>query len=80
MTLAQFSALAGEYRAEQEMLNYRGAMICSVIAEVNRDRKKRKKAYTPDDFMPKKKKARMTSGQMKAQIEAINIMLDGDVK
>jgi len=62
------------------MLNYRGAMICSVIAEVNRDRKKRSKAYTPSDFMPKKKKAELTGEQMMEQIKVLNIVLGGEVK
>lgn len=64
------------------MLNYRGAMICSIIAEVNRDRKKRKKPYTPSDFMPKKEKpeVRLTGEQMKGQLEMINAALGGEVK
>ena len=64
------------------MLNYRGAMICSVIAEVNRDRKKRKKPYTPSDFMPKKKKTRveLTGEQMREQLGLINAALGGKVK
>lgn len=33
-------------------------MITSVIAEVNRDRKKRHKPFAPGDFMPKKRKPR----------------------
>jgi len=80
LTLAQFHSLAKEYASEQEMLNYRGAMICSIIAEVNRDRKKRSKPFTPNDFMPKKKKMKLTGEQMRDQIEALNIALGGEVK
>lgn len=54
-------------------------MICSVIAEVNRDSKKRKKPFTPDDFMPKKRR-KLTGEQMVNQVEAINIALGGEVK
>jgi len=55
-------------------------MICSVIAEVNRDRKRRKKPFTPDDFMPKKKaKVQLTGEQMKAQLGFINAALGGEV-
>jgi len=55
-------------------------MICSVIAEVNRDRKRRKKPFTPDDFMPKKKaKTQLTGEQMKAQLGFINAALGGEV-
>lgn len=28
------------------------AMVCSVIANVNRDRKKRRKPFAPEDFLP----------------------------
>jgi hypothetical protein len=31
---------------------YGPAMICSVIANVNRDRKRGRKAFTVDDFLP----------------------------
>lgn len=80
--MAQFVSLAKEYRAEQETLNYRGAMICSLIAESHRNRKKRSKVYTVDDFMPKKKKAKaeMTGEQMRDQLGMINAALGGEVK
>lgn len=80
LTLAQFYSLAKEYASEQEMLNYRGAMICSIIAEVNRDRKKRSKPFTPDDFMPKKRKPKLTSEQIMNQVKGLNIALGGEVK
>lgn len=79
MTLAQYDSLAKEYVSEQEMLNYRGALICSIIAEVNRDPKKRSKPFTPSDFMPKKK-MKLTDKQMTDQIKALNIALGGEVK
>ena len=80
LTLAQFYSLAKEYGNEQEMLNYRGAMICSVIAEVNRDRKKRKRPFTPADFMPKKKRREMTDEQMLEQIMEVNAELGGETE
>ena len=81
LTLAQFNALAERFANEQEALDYRAALICSVIAEVHRDRKKRSKPYTPSDFMPKKKmKVELTGEQMREQVEAINITLGGEVK
>lgn len=78
MTLAQFHSLAKEYAAGQEMLNYRAAMICSIIAEVNRNRKKRRKPFTPMDFMPKKKKGKMTGEQMLEQVKTMNAVLGGE--
>lgn len=62
------------------MLNYRGALICSVIAEVNRNKKKRPRPYTPKDFMPRKRKAVLTDKQMMDQIKGINIAFGGEVK
>jgi len=72
--------LVKEYVFEQERLDYRAALICSVIAEVNRNRKKRKKPYTPKDFMPKEKRRRMTGEQMAEQLKLINIALGGEAK
>lgn len=64
------------------MLNYRTALVCSVIAEVNRDKKKRKKPFTYVDFMPKKKKVKkqLTGEEMKQQLGLINAALGGEVK
>ncbi len=75
--MAQFNALAKEYANEQDMLNYRGAVICSVIAEVNRDRKKRKKSFTPNDFMPQKK-VELSEDQILDQMIGLNLALGGD--
>jgi len=80
LTVAQFNSLAKEYSREQKALNYRAALVCSILAEANRNRKKRKKPYTPSDFMPKKKKAKLTGEQMMEQIKAVNIALGGEVK
>ncbi len=37
-----------------EVEDWRAGMIASVIANVNRDPKKRKEPYGPDDFVPKR--------------------------
>jgi len=36
----------------QEMEDYRIGLLCAVIAEPNRDARKHKKPFTPQDFMP----------------------------
>lgn len=81
--MAQFNALAERFTLEQEELDYRSALICSIIAEVNRDTKKRSKPFTPVDFMPKRrlnqKTAKLTDEQMINQLQAINIALGGEV-
>lgn len=55
MTLVQFNALVEQYNQVQEVLNFRTGLICAVIANVNRDPKKRRRAFKPRDFMPGKK-------------------------
>jgi hypothetical protein len=52
LTLAQYDALAARYKEGQEWHDYRAALICSVNAEINRDRKKRARPFSPKDFMP----------------------------
>ena len=81
MTLAQYNALAKQFIIGQETLDFRSAQICWIIAEVNRDRKKRSKAYTPKDFMPRReaKEApkKLTGEQMLERVKMINIALGG---
>jgi hypothetical protein len=79
--LAQFNALVDQYKAKERAKSYRAAMICSVIAEVNRDHKRRKKPFTPEDFLPKEKKEKVVSNpQMRRAVERINQMLGGETK
>lgn len=52
-------------------------MICSLIAEVNRDRKRRVKPFTPDDFMPKEETEELDNPKMKRAIKRISQMLGG---
>jgi hypothetical protein len=59
------------------LLQYRAALICSVLAEINRDKKKRPKPFTPQDFMPKKK---LTKEQMMNNAKALTMMLGGEIK
>jgi hypothetical protein len=75
--------LTEQYISEQETLDYRAALICSIIAEVNRDRKKRSKPYTAKDFMPErraKKKQHISDTQMLNRAQVITKMLGGEVK
>ncbi len=54
--MAQFNALVARYKEAEDWLNYRAGLICSVIANVNRDPKKKPEPFTPSDFMPQTKK------------------------
>jgi hypothetical protein len=55
------SAEFAEWRAYQRLVgplagpareDWRAALVASLIADVNRDRKKRHRPYTPNDFIP----------------------------
>lgn len=78
--MAQYNALAERYKEDQKKLNYRAAMICSILAEIYRDRKKRPKAFTPNDFMPQEKKGPMDTQQMSSAIKDITLTLGGEEK
>jgi len=78
LTLAQFSALSEEHRRSQERQDFRAALICSVIANVNRDPKKRSKPYQPKDFMPGQKQTKKQSAQqMFETVKALNKLYGG---
>lgn len=79
LTLAQFASLAERYETEQERDDYHSALICCVLAEINRDPKKRDKPFVPADFMARKKEQKepLTGEQMKVQLEMINSALGG---
>ena len=66
-------------------MDYRAALICTIIAEVNRDPKKRGRAFTPKDFMPKRKAEReitkeLTGEQMLERAKIITSALGGEIK
>ncbi len=78
--MAQFDALAKRHKEEQKRLDSRAAQIVWAIAEVNRDRKARPKAYTLDDFMPQepKPKVTMTDEELGQSLRQINQILSGE--
>jgi hypothetical protein len=81
LTMVEFSALVERHKEEQHGMYYRAAMVCSLIAETNRDKKKHPKPFTPDDFMPKAKKSRrMSDAKMSDALGVINSLLGGEVR
>lgn len=78
--MAQYSALAERYKGDQKKLDYRAAMICSILAEIYRDRKKRPRAFTPDDFMPREKRGPMNAEQISHAVKDITLTLGGEEK
>ncbi len=83
LTPRQFDALIRrknlEYdllRQREERADYRAALLCSVIVNVNRP--KNKKRARPEDFLGKKKeKKRSTWQEQLAIVERLNIALGG---
>lgn len=53
MTPAEVDLEVVAYLKEQERQDYRAALICSVLAEINRDPEKKSTPFSPWDFMPK---------------------------
>lgn len=52
-----------------EMEDWRAGMVAATIANVNRDTKKQRKPYEPQDFMPKR--AAITEDQDADEIERV---------
>ena len=53
-------------------------MVCTIIAEVFRDRKKRIRPFTPDDFMLKEEPEAIDDPKMKRAIKRMSQMLGGE--
>ena len=75
LTLRDFSFLMKRHEAHQERLDFRAALVCSVIANVNRG--KNQKAFNPKDFMPKKKKVQ-TPQEMLEHVKVLHKALGGE--
>lgn len=56
------------WEEREERRERRTAKICAVLANCHRDKKKRARPYTEDDFMPRKK---LTPEQIEKKIKAI---------
>jgi len=57
LTLIEYDALLERHSTEQEWLNYRPALICALLANINRDPKS-SRTFSPQDFMPWKKEVK----------------------
>ena len=55
------------------------ARICSIIANVNRDSKKKPTPYKEDDFIAKERKP-MSREQLKTMLKAITIAHGGEIR
>jgi len=75
--MKQFSALSDRCKDVQNWLNYRAALICSVMANIWRDSKTR--PFTPADFMPGMRGRRQTPEQMLLAVTMLNATYGGEV-
>lgn len=82
MTLKEFYLFLEGYREkikiENEMQDRRTARICMVMANLQRDSKKRRKPYSEDDFIPKPKK-KMTVEQIEIMLKGLTYAMGGEV-
>ena len=53
------------------------ARICSIVANANRDAKKRRKPYSEDDFISGKEKKKMTAEQFATVLKTITLANGG---
>ena len=69
-----------QYLEEQKKLDARAALICAVLANINRNPKKRSKAFTVEDFMPKYEKERQikSAEEMLETVKQWNARLRGN--
>ncbi|RYD01632.1 hypothetical protein N752_29075 [Desulforamulus aquiferis] len=60
--------------------DFRAGLICSVLANINRDRKVRPQPYSPADFIPGKPKHQKpkTCQEQLAIVEALNKAFGGE--
>ena len=80
LTFAQFDVLSQQYIEEQKKLDSRTALICAVLANINRNPKKKSKAFTVEDFMPKYERERQVKSaeEMLETVKLWNTILGGN--
>jgi hypothetical protein len=78
LTLKEFNSLCLRHREKQRAELFNSALICSVIANVNR---KKGKTFSPMDFMPKEKKKpkQMSANELVEVLKQITLANGGEV-
>jgi hypothetical protein len=72
------AALVARAQAKERDEWRQSALICSVIANVNRNSKKRRKPFQPDDFIGGRQSTKkQTPDQMLSMVEQMNAELGG---
>lgn len=79
LTIKQFNKLVERHKQNKRAELFNSALICSVIANVNRGKGK---PFQPSDFMPKEKKRqpKMSPEEMVEILRMITLQAGGEVK
>ena len=78
MTYKEVMAVVEAFKQNEKIADHRTARICWLIAETNRNSKKRPRPYKIEDFMPQsKKKEEQTPEQM---LNVLKVMFGGRAK
>jgi hypothetical protein len=82
MTLKELEIAKNTFKEKEKNKNYaenqRTAMICCIIANANRDPKKKSTPFKINDFMPQEKK-KMTAEQIEKFLKMLTLAMGGDV-
>lgn len=79
MTLAQLKALRDRKQEADRRQDYRSALICSVLANLQRNPQKRSQPYTPDDFMLSRKKQKPDQGYLLEKMKRLTLRFGGEL-
>lgn len=78
LTILEFNLLIERHKEKLSADKYNSALICSVIANVNRQKGK---AFQPSDFMPKDRtKKVMPMEEMLEVLKSITVKNGGEIK
>ena len=74
LTLREFSFLLDRYVEREEREDRRFGRVVAMLANVNRDPKKRSKPYTEEDFIPRRAERKtQTVAEQKAILSQIGV-------
>ena len=74
LTLKEFGLLVDRYLESEERNDRRAGRICALLANINRDPKKRQKPYNEDDFIPRGQERKIqTAEEQKAILAGIGV-------
>ncbi len=83
MTMKEFEikidAYKENFKIQNELADRRTARICMVMANLQRDPKRKSRPYKEEDFIPKPKK-KMTIEQMEMLLKAITLANGGEIE